>query len=95
MAFAEDLSPFFSETEFADSATLGGLPVKVIFDRDYLDAQGLATGQPIVQIQSSSVPANVVGLPLVISTGVGVGSYIVDAHEPDGTGLSILQLRKP
>lgn len=94
MAFAEDLAPFFSETEFADSATLGVSAVKVIFDRAYLDGQGVASGAPVVQIQSSSVPANVVGLPLVIATGVGAGSYTVQAHEPDGTGMSMLELRK-
>jgi hypothetical protein len=94
MAFAEDFTPFFSAAEFSDSATLGASSVKVIFDRAYSDGQGIASGAPVVQIQSSSVPSNVVGLPLVISTGLGAGSYTVHAHEPDGTGLSMLELRK-
>jgi hypothetical protein len=94
MAFTEDFAPFMQQAEFADSALLAGAPVQVIFDRAYSDGQGIASGAPVVQIPSSSVPSNVVGLPLVISTGVGAGSYTVHAHEPDGTGFSTLELRK-
>jgi len=89
-----DIAVMFNDGEFADAGTLAGLPVSVIFDRAYTDGQGIASGAPVVQIPSSSVPSNVVGLPLVISTGVGAGSYTVHAHEPDGTGLSTLELRK-
>jgi hypothetical protein len=92
MAMTEDLSVFFSATEFADAATLGGVAVTGIFDSAYASASvgafGMAGSAPALTLPTASVPADPVGLAAVVN---GV-SYLVAAHEPDGTGISRLLL---
>jgi hypothetical protein len=92
MAFAEDLAPFFQAAEFADAATLAGLPVRGIFDRAYAQAEvgfaGMASTQPAFTLASASVPAGVVGAALVHK---GTAYAVVDP-QPDGTGVSVLFL---
>lgn len=76
------------------SAMLGGAAVTGIFDKAYqlgdVGGTGFATSQPVFSLLSSSVPANVTGLPLVI----GGGAYTVVLSEPDGTGMTQLLLEK-
>ena len=50
----------------------------------------MASTQPAYTLPSVSVPANPVGLALVI----GATSYVVAAHEPEGTGVSRLLLER-
>lgn len=93
MAFAEDLSVFFSATEFAaTAATLNGVAVKGIFDAAYdaagAGAYGMASTQPTLTLATASVPVNPVGLAVVVNAV----NYLVAAHEPDGTGVSRLLL---
>ena len=92
--FAEDLSAFFSTAEFATAATLNGVAVAGIFDTPLalgvVGEYGMASTQPAYTLPSVSVPANPVGLALVI----GATSYVVAAHEPDGTGVSRLLLER-
>ena len=94
MAFAEDLSVFFNPTEFADSATLGGVAVQGIFDKAYqlgdVGGAGMAQTAPVLTLATAGVPADPVGTTVVVN---GV-SYTVAAHEPDGTGVSLLLLEK-
>ena len=79
-------------------AILGGSPVDVIFDRAYLSVDfgqsEMASSSPVARLLSSQVPANVVGLPLQITTGHGLGNWRVAAHQPDGSGISVLKLEK-
>jgi hypothetical protein len=92
MAMIEDLSVFFNAAEFADSATLAGVAVAAIFDKAYtsagVGAYGMAGTAPALTLATASVPADPVGLAAV----VGGVSYTVAAHEPDGTGVSVLLL---
>ncbi len=92
--FTEDLSAFFSTAEFATAATLNGVAVAGIFDAPLalggVGEYGMASTQPAYTLPSVSVPANPVGLALVI----GATSYVVAAHEPDGTGVSRLLLER-
>jgi hypothetical protein len=91
--FVEDIAAFFPD--FGVDALLAGASVRVIFDDAYLQASvgpiGMASSQPVVVIATASVPAEPVGLLLV----VGAKSYQVAAHEPDGTGTSRLLLEGP
>ena len=93
MPFAEDLAPFFQSNEFASDATLGGVAVRGIFDNGYqafaVGPDVFATG-PVFLMPSSSVPPNVTQLTLV----VGAESWGVVEVEPDGTGVTLLRLRK-
>jgi hypothetical protein len=91
--FSEDLAAFFDTANgFAQNATLaGGGVVPVIFDRAYVGVlSGLveSTG-PQATAKSADVAAVVQGSTLAI----GGTTYTVTGVEPDGTGVTTLQLR--
>lgn len=91
--FTEDLSLFFSPTEFADNAMLDGLLVQGIFERKYAEAgagMGMSSTVPAYTLASADVPLDPIGKLLVID---GV-TYAIAAHEPDGTGISLLLLER-
>ncbi len=92
--FVEDLTVFFSTSEHATAATLNSVAVAGIFDAPgtvgNVGEFGIASTQPIYTLASTSVPADPVGLALVCNAV----TYIVAAHEPDGTGISRLVLEK-
>ena len=88
--FAEDITAFFQPE---DVATVNGVAgVRAIFDNGYslgsAGLSGMASTQPTLTLPTISVPASPVGLPVVVSGG----SYLIAAHEPDGTGFSRLLL---
>lgn len=90
--FIEDLSAFFNPAEFAQTATLAGVAVAGIFDNGFDEqalAMGMAASTPVFTLASAAVPAQVIGLPLVI----GAVTYQVVEAMPDGTGVTRLQLR--
>ncbi len=90
MAFLEDLTPFFSTAEFADLATIGGVEVRVIFERPFADPFGAVvdSSQPQCLAPSASVLHAHQGTAVVIA-----GSrYTVERVEPDGTGISRISL---
>ena len=91
--FAEDTTAFFDTTTgFAQAATVGGASVAVIFDNasalGSVGPFGMASTQPSITLPTAQVPATPVGTTVV----VGGGTYLVAAHEPDGTGISRLLL---
>lgn len=92
--FAEDLSTFFNPAEMADTVTLDSVAVSAIFDNGYalgsVGSMGMAGAQPSLTLPTASVPANPVGKLAV----VGVVTYRVAEHQPDGTGISTLILER-
>ena len=93
--FAEDLSAFFDvDGGFSVSATLDGAPVSGIFDNGTalgsVGMMGMSSTSPSFTLPTASVPDSPIGLAVV----VGSASYLVAAHEPDGTGVSVLVLEK-
>ena len=91
--FAEDTTAFFDTTcGFAQTATVGGASVAVIFDNasalGSVGPFGMASTQPSITLPTAQVPVDPVGTTVV----VGGGTYLVAAHEPDGTGISRLLL---
>ena len=91
--FVEDLTAFFDTTNgFAQAVTINGSSVSAIFDNanalGSVGPYGMASTQPMLTLPTTSVPANPVGLSAV----VGAVTYLVAAHEPDGTGVSRLLL---
>ena len=91
--FAEDTTAYFDTTGgFAQTATVGGASVAVIFDNanalGSVGPFGMASTQPSITLPTAQVPADPVGTTVV----VGVTTYLVAAHEPDGTGISRLLL---
>lgn len=73
-------------------AVVNGVTVPAIFDAAYtlgtVGPYGMATAQPSLTLPTASVPTSPVGMAVV----VGVLSYLLVAHEPDGTGISRLIL---
>jgi hypothetical protein len=91
MAFTEDLSPFFSTSDFAVTATLAGVTVTGIFDASYYEALSDVQGrQPVFSLPTSSAPSAAHGQALVI----GARTYKVRGVEPDGTGITVLRLEE-
>lgn len=90
--FTEDLSPFLDTDDgFAVSATIGAATVPVIFDNAYLAAQGLveSTG-PQCLGKTADLAGAVQGTAVTISGT----AYTVTGNQPDGTGMTVLQLRE-
>ena len=92
MAFAEDLSVFFNEDDFAVAATLQGVAVSGIFDEEYTEPLGnVVEGKtPIFQCRAADVPSVAHGQTLV----VGGRTFKVRGVEPDGTGVVLLRLQE-
>lgn len=97
--FAEDLSAFFDLDGFADLAEGFGahgqaVSFPVIFDAPAgvgnVGAYGMATSQPSVTTPTANVIEHWSGWELSIQGK----TYAVVAHEPDGTGLSVLTLER-
>lgn len=89
----QDLTPFFSTAEFADEGTLDGAPVAGIFDRAYVrqgEGLGMSSTAPAVTLPTAQIVGEPEGQSFVLTrTGE---AFIVAAHEPDGTGVSVLFL---
>ena len=91
--FTEDLSVFLNASEFAaTTCTLNVAAVSAIFDAPYANASvgayGMAASVPMLTLATASVPATPVGATAVVNGA----TYVVAAHEPDGTGISRLML---
>ena len=78
---------FFNPGEFGVEATLAGQPVVGILDKGYalgnVGLVGMAGTQPVFTCPTPA--GDPVGRMLI----VGSESYVVAAHEPDGTGVSL------
>lgn len=56
------------------------------------DGYGSAGNSAQVTVDDSVVPTPCEGLPLVITSGRGLGTYRIGTAQPDGTGLVTLHL---
>jgi hypothetical protein len=90
--FVESLAPFFDE--FAVSCTVNGASRRGIFDTPYrlggIASAGMSALGPTLTLPTADVSADPVGQAVVI----GSTNYVVAAHEPDGTGVSVLMLER-
>lgn len=90
---AENLTPFFTD---ADKALLLGKEVRgwidAGFDNTPVDGAGPVGSSPAFTLPAVDVPARPEGLQLVITTGLGAGTYKIGSHTRDGTGLATLHL---
>jgi hypothetical protein len=89
--FTENLTPFFDVASgFAVQATIGAATADVIFDAAYIGVSGLveSTG-PQCTGKTSDLAAAVQGTSIAIDGT----TYVVTGNQPDGTGLTTLQLR--
>lgn len=90
--FVEDLAAFFdTATGFAQSATVAGQSVPVIFDNGYTTVLGglVESTGPSCIAKTTDVADVVQGDTITIDGTV----YTVTGVQPDGTGVTTLQLR--
>jgi len=90
--FNEVFDVFFDQSEFAVTATVDGQSMSIIFDAAYavgdVGLYGMASVSPVVTLPTAKVPTDPIGKSVVINTK----SYLITAHQPDGTGVSTLML---
>lgn len=89
---AERLANFFED--FATAVTVNGQARRAIFDAGTrfgsVATAGIASTQPMLTIATADISADPVGQTVV----VGATSYVVAAHDADGTGISTLMLER-
>ena len=95
MPFTEDLDEFLDGDEFATPATYdGSTAISVIFDNDWqampLGLAGQSALRPRAFCKTAAIAANPVGKTLLINAV----TYTIAEHQPDGTGMSLLILKR-
>lgn len=89
--FVEPLDVFLNTADFAKPATLNGSPTNVIFDEANMQQFGLVEDfNPFVRAKTTDVTASaaVHGSILIVDAR----SFKVREFQPDGNGMTILQL---
>lgn len=107
MAMTEDLTAFFSAAEFAVQTTLAGVVVRGIFDNAYqladVGGAGMDSTQPTLTLPTAQIPPVVRDWFLHyaepfdladLQMQIAGATYKAVAHEPDGTGVSLLLLER-
>lgn len=95
---AGDLTRFFADFATAGTYTpaVGAArAVSVIFDRSYVEVDPISgapvsTGHPVATVRDSEFTGVAAGDQLAI----GASNYIITSVQPDGTGITVLALRK-
>lgn len=92
MAFTEDVTEFFDQTDgFAVACTVDGASVSGIFDNAYLQSLGITAGTgPVLLLPAASVGSADQGDSITVAGT----SYTITGLEPDGTGLVLLRLQE-
>ena len=89
--FTEDLTPFLDVAAgFAVSAVIGAATVPVIFDGAYVSAGGMESTGPQCTGKTSDLASAVQGTAITVNGQ----AYTVTGNQPDGTGMTVLQLRE-
>ena len=90
--FNEPLAVYFAD--FGQAIQLDNKVVTGIFDREFLADMGfgqvVSNADPVVVLPSRDVPEEWEDITVTVA---GV-AYAIDRPEPDGTGVTVLQLRK-
>ena len=92
--FKEPFEVFTNTADFGETVLIDGVPVAVVFDREYLpdNGFGVAVGNadPQLIVADSKLPHNIKDATI---TARGV-VYSVAEIDYDGTGMTVIQLRK-
>lgn len=92
--FAEDFTAYFAD--FGVNALVAGVAVRGIFEQAYVSALDIAsTGPALILATADAAAAQQDATQVSILDVPYVGpAYTVRGIEPDGTGLTVLRLRK-
>lgn len=93
----DDLSVYLDAEGFGTPAQLAGQLVSGIFIDDYIAADEVATTGPaylLRTVDAAAVEEDETTLALTHPVSGQAMVYIVRRVQPDGTGLTVLQLRK-
>ena len=89
--FTENLSAFFAD--FGEPAILGGGTVQAIFDKAYLADFNIIEGSnPMALCIDTEIAGKVAHGTQITIRSV---NYTIREAQPDGNGLTVLQLRAP
>ena len=92
--FKEPFEVFTNTADFGETVLIDGVPVAVVFDREYLPNNGfgvvIGNADPQLIVADSKLPPNIKDATI---TARGV-AYSVAEIDYDGSGMSVIQLRK-
>ena len=92
--FKEPFGVYTNPADFGETVYIDGVPVRAVVDREYLPdaAQGfaVANADPLIIAADADLPEN---LKSAVITVRGE-AYTVAETEFDGTGITVVQLRK-
>ena len=92
--FKEPFEVFTNTADFGETVLIDGVPVAVVFDREYLPNNGfgvvIGNADPQLIVADSKLPSNIKDATI---TARGV-AYSVSEIDYDGSGMSVIQLRK-
>ena len=71
-------------------ATVAGTPVRVVFDRPYIESLGIAGNVPVVRAPTAQMPGVAYQSPVIVSGQ----AYRVTVVQADGTGWTTLALEE-
>lgn len=94
MLSTDDLSAFFDENHFAVDATWKGCAVRGIFDNEFAEVEVGEVAVEGTQPRFMCKTSDVVALVADEDFTVGGVTYKTIRQEPDGTGISLVILRK-
>ncbi len=81
---------FFNDEDFAEEAVIGGTAVTVIFDKNFNSLFGVPGNQPVLWAKSEDVEDVAIGTAVVVQDI----DYTVSSIEPDGTGVTKMELQE-
>ena len=90
MAFTEDFSEFTDTDDFGVTATVGGVDVDGILDKEYVEVAGAQGYAPVFVCAEADVSSVAEGA----SYAIGTTTYYQVRQEPDGTGMTTVILRE-
>lgn len=90
MTFVEDPSFFFAD--FGETATIGSSSIQVIFDREYLAELNMMQGSNPIALCRDVDIAGISQDSVIVIRGT---NFTIREFQPDGTGLTVLQLWAP
>lgn len=91
MAFSEQLTDFFNNSEFSKTASWNSFSRQVIFDNAYAEAFEVAGSNPFITVMEADFTGAAAGQAVVIDA---VNYTIASPPKPDGTGILVIELEK-